>query len=1168
MTGLVNRHTSYPLQLKASSIFAEVNGFAARVLATLTYYNQCEYDVEGLFVFPQDERTTVVELEATVEERHVYTDIRAQTGQKSTEKSVYSVEEREDDLFSLSIGRIPAHCSVFAQVTLLTELISDRKTRGSLFILPSVFTPRLSTDEDEQLDSHDLYGSQMLISDIPRKTLEPYSFELQLEVAAPCLLAGCSSPTHAIQVDADSKATNASRIHITIAEPHTYDCELVVLLHLSHPNDPYVLIEEGKKERVDSDEQDVEKSPVPTNLVEEFTKKPSIMINYTPSLTSSSQIAEFIFLVDRSGSMSGKHIFQVKEMLILFLKSLPANCYFNLIGFGSYYRSVYQETQIYDEETAEHACNYVQKMRADLGGTNLILPLEFIFNQPPKKGIPRFVFMLTDGGVSNTTEVIDFVRRNAYSTRFYTFGIGPEACPHLVQGVAGAGRGKAWFVCDEDRVSPKVMLALRDAMAPAMTDIEVNWHLPEGYDLIQTPSRLPFVLDGERLVIYGILSRPPWDEREPPRTPARRRMDCSMRSFSNNSVKVFWFDDDLEYLPDDELLLEMEEHDHLHDEERTRADSDVIGFVVTSNGNFGETTIRDVRGCAVESCREIETVSEVASGDFNNLGYDNSDDVFPSTEDSSEDQSRVSSDGGSIGRKGSPEPANGEPDTHNVTVIKATRRKPYQQRGRLPCQKRQVEGSPEKSPAGADEETADQEQAHQRDSGVGFSMDEGEKSASGDVTPTDDPLRVGTRIGVQGERPPLEGQGQASLEDEEEVLEDLEESKVSVFKGSPLLAHLGMPKTFGAVVIRGFVGDEQINRTIPFPVNHSGGSPKCPTIHQLMARSFIREQQISSDEKRLREVTRISKQAKMYCRLTSLVSIDQYCYDEEILCALQFYKKGGTPVPGRRGMSLLRNEGYATGLGRRLSMPEGSDQDEQWLTFSPGVDEEPFDFYRLDRTTTGDSSDDSPQKTPVSNPPHHYQPAGRSIPPLSSRYVVGEKQSAAGTSTKTLGGRISPIHMKCLKEYKPFVMLANLQSSSGNWELDESFADCLGLTVDAIKRASPLADADVDVGEELQGLLDKCDCSLQLWATAMALAWLCRSAAQFQEEWCLLARKADDWMNGRMCPRAFTPADLKRLAFQALLLLTRKSETGSSKPWDKTVALLPWKRPRLFNFFL
>ena len=42
------------------------------------------------------------------------------------------------------------------------------------------------------------------------------------------------------------------------------------------------------------------------------------------------------------------------------------------------------------------------------------------------------------------------------TVRFYTFGIGPEACPNLVQGVAGAGKGQAHFIAEDERMPVKV----------------------------------------------------------------------------------------------------------------------------------------------------------------------------------------------------------------------------------------------------------------------------------------------------------------------------------------------------------------------------------------------------------------------------------------------------------------------------------------------------------------------------------------------------------------------------------------------------------------------------------------------------------------------------------------------------------------------------------------
>lgn len=43
---------------------------------------------------------------------------------------------------------------------------------------------------------------------------------------------------------------------------------------------------------------------------------------------------EYVFLLDRSGSMGGRAIEKAKEALILFLKSLPIDTYFQVVSFG------------------------------------------------------------------------------------------------------------------------------------------------------------------------------------------------------------------------------------------------------------------------------------------------------------------------------------------------------------------------------------------------------------------------------------------------------------------------------------------------------------------------------------------------------------------------------------------------------------------------------------------------------------------------------------------------------------------------------------------------------------------------------------------------------------------------------------------------------------------
>ncbi|CAF1596907.1 unnamed protein product, partial [Didymodactylos carnosus] len=163
--------------------------------------------------------------------------------------------------------------------------------------------------------------------------------------------------------------------------------------------------------------------------IESHALMTSFIPNKTDFGTQQDVNNEFIFIVDCSGSMMDENKMGLaREAMELFLKSLPMKCRFNLVRFGTTYHALFNDvTVVYDELNASKAQQLISKMRADLGGTELLAPLKWIFEQKPFENYSRQIFVLTDGEISNVDQVMDLCKQMANTTRIFSFGL--EPCP-------------------------------------------------------------------------------------------------------------------------------------------------------------------------------------------------------------------------------------------------------------------------------------------------------------------------------------------------------------------------------------------------------------------------------------------------------------------------------------------------------------------------------------------------------------------------------------------------------------------------------------------------------------------------------------------------------------------------------------------------------------------
>jgi hypothetical protein len=90
----------------------------------------------------------------------------------------------------------------------------------------------------------------------------------------------------------------------------------------------------------------------------------------------------------------------------------------------------------------------VSLFKADMGGTEIYKPLDDIFNEPVDEKLPRHIYLLTDGEVCNTEQVVELIKKNNKNSKVHTFGIGNGVSTSLIKDSALAGHGHYTFITD------------------------------------------------------------------------------------------------------------------------------------------------------------------------------------------------------------------------------------------------------------------------------------------------------------------------------------------------------------------------------------------------------------------------------------------------------------------------------------------------------------------------------------------------------------------------------------------------------------------------------------------------------------------------------------------------------------------------------------------------
>jgi hypothetical protein len=189
------------------------------------------------------------------------------------------------------------------------------------------------------------------------------------------------------------------------------------------------------------------------------TGSQAVAVAFVPG-SRNDDACDVTFLVDRSGSMEGTSIAEVRNALQLCLRSMIPGCTFNIVGFGSTYQYLFDASRTYDEASLAEADAHVSGLRANLGGTEILPALQFVLEQPRQEGRPRQVVVLTDGEVTNTDAVLALARSHCAHSRIFTFGIGAGSSHHRAAWRAQRGTADHHRRAHEPKVGHRLLPAV------------------------------------------------------------------------------------------------------------------------------------------------------------------------------------------------------------------------------------------------------------------------------------------------------------------------------------------------------------------------------------------------------------------------------------------------------------------------------------------------------------------------------------------------------------------------------------------------------------------------------------------------------------------------------------------------------------------------------------
>lgn len=209
---------------------------------------------------------------------------------------------------------------------------------------------------------------------------------------------------------------------------------------------------------------------------------------------------ELVFVVDTSGSMSGKPLDTAKAAMREALRRMRPDDAFAILGFDDNASSLSDTLLIASDDNIAKGLEFVDSMSGD-GGTQMNAGITAALAYPRDPSRVRMVLFLTDGYIGNEADIFAQVERDIGDTRIFGLGVGGAPNRYLLDGLAAAGRGAVTYAAEQEEIRPVVDRFYDRIATPVLGELELDWGGLAVEDVL--PAKLPDLFAGQPLTVYG-----------------------------------------------------------------------------------------------------------------------------------------------------------------------------------------------------------------------------------------------------------------------------------------------------------------------------------------------------------------------------------------------------------------------------------------------------------------------------------------------------------------------------------------------------------------------------------------------------------------------------------------------------------------------------------------